>query len=208
MSTMNKKGFTLLEIMVSVTILSVAMVIGVGAIISVNDVSRRTRSIQASMDNMNFAIESMVREMRLGHSYHCGTGIGVTDSVPDSDTPTLLPEPTKDCSMSSEGDFGVTFVNSGDKQIAYELKHVGDAYYLGRSEYSTIGEVNQKFEAMTSPVVSNDKLTIHFYVSGSTPGDGEQPKVIITISGQANIDKKTQTTFTIQTTATQRNVDS
>jgi prepilin-type N-terminal cleavage/methylation domain-containing protein len=93
-NNMRKQGFTLIEIMVSVALLSVVVVGCVGAFISITDVSRRARAEQSMMDNVSFAVETMVREIRLGYSYSHG---------------------------STGNEYYIKFKNSADKWVEYQL---------------------------------------------------------------------------------------
>ncbi len=72
---MKKNGFTIIELMVAVTIFSVIMTISIGSILGVFDSNRKSRSLKAVMTNLNLAVESMSREMRFGKNYHCGAGV-------------------------------------------------------------------------------------------------------------------------------------
>src|SRR3989344_6877449 len=65
-------GFTLIEIMVSVSVFAVVVIIAVGALISINDANRKVQSMRALMYNLNFALENISRTLRTGSSYHCG----------------------------------------------------------------------------------------------------------------------------------------
>jgi prepilin-type N-terminal cleavage/methylation domain-containing protein len=178
-NAMKQRGFTLIEIMVSVAILSVVITVAVGAILAIENVSRNARATQALMDNVSFAIENMVREMRLGTTYHCGPG-DITE--------------TADC---VNGDTNIAFLNSDDQEVEYKL-------YNGVIERSD--DVGFTFFPVTSSGITID--TLKFYVTGSYQGDSFQPQVIIVVSGSMK-DAKAQTVpFTIQTVAIQRNVDS
>ena len=46
---MNKKGFTLIELMVSITIFSIVMLISVGALLSIIDANRKDQSLKSVM---------------------------------------------------------------------------------------------------------------------------------------------------------------
>ncbi len=70
----NKKGFTLIEVIVAVGIFSLVMMVALGAIISIVGANKKAQSLHNVINNLNLAVESMVREMRTGYDYECGTG--------------------------------------------------------------------------------------------------------------------------------------
>lgn len=65
----NNKGFTLVELIVSVGIFALIMTTALGSLTTILDVNRRTRATQLVMDNLQFAVDEMVRHIRTGDSY-------------------------------------------------------------------------------------------------------------------------------------------
>jgi prepilin-type N-terminal cleavage/methylation domain-containing protein len=173
----NNKGFTLVELMVSVSIFAIVLLICSGSILSVLDANRKSQSLRSVMDNLNSTLEGMTRNIRFGYAYHCGTG-GSTASP-------------QDC-ISGDSTF---YMNGA--QIIYRLN--------GSSiERSTNGGIN--YYKITSPdlVIQNLK----FYVLGSTIyPDLNQPRVIISITGYVGVKQTTGSTFTLETTISQRKLD-
>lgn len=78
------KGFTLIEIMVSVAIFTVIITTGMGALVSLLRSYEVTQSQKRVNDGINYAFETMTREIRLGHDYYqdpalSGTIVGGND---------------------------------------------------------------------------------------------------------------------------------
>lgn len=71
----NAHGFTLLEMIVALAIFSVVAVIAVGALVRVVGLNRRAQTLQSAMIDLSFALESMSREIRVGSTYYCLTGM-------------------------------------------------------------------------------------------------------------------------------------
>lgn len=69
-------GFTLIEIMVSVALFAIVVTVSMGALLTVVDTNRKAQTLQLVMNNLNFAIESMVREMREAVDFDVKTGTG------------------------------------------------------------------------------------------------------------------------------------
>jgi len=74
---MNNKGFSLIEILVSIAIFSVVMVTAAGALLATIDANHKAQAIQLAMNNLGFALESMSRVIREGNSYYAN---GVSSS--------------------------------------------------------------------------------------------------------------------------------
>ena len=184
----NKKGFSLIEMLVAVALFSAVMLMAVGALLALIDANRKAQALNSVMNNLNFALENMSRKIRVGTNYHCET----TDSIIDINKP-------KDC---INGGKLLAFEASGgnrddiNDQIVYRI----NGTRLEKSEDSGATFVN-----LTAQEVSIDKFI--FYVDGTSLSDEKQPKVVIILQGSAGIDKKIRTEFNLQTTVSQRILD-
>lgn len=176
------KGFTLIEILVSLSLFLVVMTISMGSVLSVFDANRKSESLKIVMDNLNFTLESMSREIRFGKNYHCGGG-------------TL----TTPLNCPNGGGTQVSFLASdGATQIVYRLTGT-------KIEKSIDGGAN--FVAVTAPEVTVQSLTFYVVGADAVPVNYLQPKVLIEIKGQAGLKSNTQTTFNLQTLVSQRVLD-
>jgi prepilin-type N-terminal cleavage/methylation domain-containing protein len=175
-----KKGFTLIEMMTAVSVFLVVMTISMGAILGIFDANRKAESSKTVMDNLNFAVETMSREIRFGKNYHCGsTGVLAIH---------------QDC---LSGDSLISFLSSDGIQTVYRLN--------GLTMEKSIDGGNT-YTAVTAPEIKINSLS--FYVVGSNPPpDTLQPKVLIKISGTAGNKTNTVTSFTLETMASQRLID-
>ena len=63
------KGFTLIELMVAISIFMMVMVMAMGGVIVASDAAKKADKLRTAMDNVNFAMESMTRSIRMGTSY-------------------------------------------------------------------------------------------------------------------------------------------
>ena len=180
-------GFTLIEIMVSVSVFAVVVIIAVGALISINDANRKVQSMRALMDNLNFALENISRTLRTGSSYHCGAIGAITDP--------------QDCAaigsdyIAFEGANG-SGLNTQD-QIVLRLLN-------GQIQRST--DSGTTFLGLTSPEITITNL--QFYVDGSAALDAKQPKILLLVGGTAKAGKGLVSEFHLQTVVSQRLIDS
>lgn len=193
MTPRSQRGFTLVEMIVAVGLFAVVMLVSISALMALVEANRKAQALQSVMNNLNVAVDGMVRSLREGSGYHCG-------SIPVGDA-------TRDC---AEGDTLIAFkpfttgITSPPKWLywfAYDANGVGRLY---KSEDGTmVGGL-----PVTSPEVNIE--SVRFYVIG-TGKTGEaaiqQPKVTIVIKGTAGQKVTARTTFHVQATAVQRLLD-
>ncbi|MFA7315154.1 MAG: type II secretion system protein, partial [Candidatus Magasanikbacteria bacterium] len=65
-------GFTLVEMMVAIAVFSIVMVAAMSALLNVIDANNKARAIKTAINNVNFALEGISRDMRMGTDYKCG----------------------------------------------------------------------------------------------------------------------------------------
>lgn len=170
----NKKGFTIIEMIVSIGIFTVVAVAAVAALTSVIDANRRTRALTETNNNLNFVLQSLVREIRNGFNYGCDA------SQPSSTSP---------CT-GGKSEFG--FIDSSRDEVGFQLDSTDKSI-----ERSVNGGT---FQDITPSQV--DITHLKFRVIGSNDNN-EQSRVEITIEAQAGSGDATST-LNLQTTATQR----
>jgi prepilin-type N-terminal cleavage/methylation domain-containing protein len=187
--TLHIRGFTMVEMLVSVGLFAILMVISVGALLMLLAANHKAQALQSVMNNFNISLDGMVRSIRQGSQFHCGEGI-YTQAVdcPDGGA-TFAFEPYGDPMADP---WVITFD---------EPNHRINESQDGGLTWTTI----------TAPEVSISKLRFYLIgsVRGSDPGIGPtQPKVIIVIDGvAASNNTKARTTFHVQATAVQRLLD-
>jgi prepilin-type N-terminal cleavage/methylation domain-containing protein len=95
------RGYTLLELIVSVGIFSVIMLAIAAAYLSLIAIDRESRAINDSVTNLSFAVDSMGREIRTGKDYKCN----------------------KTGSNCTNGGDSLRFTDSEGRQVDYELQN-------------------------------------------------------------------------------------
>jgi prepilin-type N-terminal cleavage/methylation domain-containing protein len=69
------RGFTLLEMIVSLAVFSIVAVVAVGAMTRIVGLNRQAQTLHSAMNNIGFTLESMSRELRVGSAFHCDANI-------------------------------------------------------------------------------------------------------------------------------------
>ena len=190
------RGFTLIELMVSLALFSVVMVISIGSLLIMIDANAKAQALYSSMTNMSFALDSMTREMRTGYHYYCdkkNLDAGSGDvSVPSKSS-------TRDCLSTAKGDF-ITFTRERDgRQFGYRLK----------------GNQIEQYEDESWISITSDKDvvidTFELVVKNSTPYEGlndtTQPTIDLFIKGRMSNGLEVETVFSIQTQMVARRLD-
>ncbi len=191
-STKNKqlkttKGFTLVEMMVAVALFSVVMLVSVGSLLSLIDASKRAQGIQSVMNNLNVALDGMVRSLRMGQGYTVTSG-------------------------AHELSFSPFGTDPDDTAERWEYSFIEDSSGGGEPR----GRLYKQYRpsgfgaAVTVPLTAEevDIDYVQFYKTADTPGDLRQPRVVMIVRGKAGFEKlKTTTYFNIQASATQRLLD-
>lgn len=185
------KGFTLVEIIVAMSIFTVVALIAAGALLSVADANRKAQVLKSVMNNLNFSLESMSREIRVGSTYYC-------NDVIEGTVPGGFSSP-RNCSTG--GNFLAFEKSDGDTTISSDQI----IYRLNGTIIEKSINGGTTFIGLTPPEVRiNETDGLRFYVTGAPQGDGKQPKLTIVVRGEAGIKNKTITDFSLQTSVSQR----
>ena len=194
------RGFTLLEMIVSVGIFAVVMVVITGAYLTLISLDRRARATNQVVSNLYFAVDTMARGIRTGINYRCVHSTGSIDGVGNSTDGFCDAIAYTDPSLPSTGDQTVIYKNKASNGT------------IGRCEaLSTYGAcLDSAASSLTDPLITINTLT--FYVRGVSTSTSaladQQPQILFTIKGTMVADSKGGTVpFTIQSGATQRVID-
>lgn len=84
----SSKGFSLIEILISLAIFAMVVTAGAAAILSSISANQKAQSLNSVITNVNLALEAMAREIRLGSNYVASVGntsLSFTLDEPDKD---------------------------------------------------------------------------------------------------------------------------
>ncbi|HWB33715.1 MAG TPA: type II secretion system protein [Candidatus Paceibacterota bacterium] len=219
-----KRGFTLIELMVSVAIFSVVMTLALGSLLSISTAERKAETIRTAVSNLGFALDSMTRSIRTGINYHCGTS-GTVTQPQDCGYTGDTPYSTGQTYFAFQGVPGSIqgCVTGATCTVEYQLVstasgcgQTGTSVGCIKRRVTNTSSYDSGWLQITSPDVIITGLT--FYTIGSCASnppsgcnsgaaDQIQPKVAITLSGYAQVSDTQQSAFNIQTSVTQRVFD-
>ncbi|MBI4136237.1 MAG: prepilin-type N-terminal cleavage/methylation domain-containing protein [Candidatus Vogelbacteria bacterium] len=173
-------GFTLIEIMVAISIFAIVAVIATGALVTASDVNRKAQAIKIAMDNVAFAMDSMVLNLREGSEFG---------------------------SFDDDRDFSAVDQKLGDRcngcpRLVFKSQRPrpsGGDYLIVYSFNPTSGRIEfASTDATTDTPITSSEVNItdvRFYASGAA---AVKPKVTIIVRGE--VAGKTATEFNLQTT--------
>ncbi len=191
-----EKGFTLIELMVSMTVFTVLVTVGIGAVLNATSQYYTASNMRALMDNLNFVMEDMSRNIRTATAVHCATGVG---SYLDGATGDFIPQ---SCATTPTNRITVAAVSGTN--ITYAISPIGVP--IPNRVFKIVGETGAD-QVITPPEVIIDPLKSGFTVRGAEEGDGLQPMVTIRLSGTVRY-KNIDSPFSIQNSITLRPLDS
>lgn len=177
MMTPLHRGYTLLEMIVSVGIFSLVMLAATSAYLALISLDREARATTDVVTNLSFVIDSMVREIRIGTDYACNNN-----------------QSSPNCPSSPGTSFGFVDSRSPARDVVYSVS--GD---------QVIVTIDGVASTLTDPRVHVD--TLAFYVRGVGSSGAEatiQPQVIFVLKGTIEAQPGKFVNFTLQGSATQR----
>jgi type II secretory pathway pseudopilin PulG len=188
------KGFSLMELLVSMALFIVVITIAVGALLVLINANLKAQNSHEAVSNVQFALDSMAREIRTGLAYFCSNG---TETSGDFTV-------RQDCDQGSY----LSFVEGG-KSLSQGATNQRIAYRYNAGESS----IERKIGVGSWIPLTNENVEItelHFNVANSASKENSnafQPNVTIFISGMVAGLSGTDSAFNLQTTVTQRVLD-
>ncbi len=170
-----KKGFTLIELMVSVAIFSMVMVVALGALLSISAQERKAETLKTVMTNLDFALDSMSRSIRTGLNYQCNP------SLPIAGVPTATDCPGGSYIIAFQAVAGSlpSCLPNANCIVVYCRGTGSTCSSSGTTVLRSIN--NGPFYPITTTEIQIANLM--FYVKGAPRSEGFQPKVTISMNG-------------------------
>jgi len=197
----DNKGFTLVEMLVSLALLTIVVTMSVGTLLVLIDANSKQQGVQSVVTNMSFALDSMTRDIRTGYFYECKA---ISSQLTETSGYAI-----GDCSTGASNfafsESGSSLTDGMDSnRIAYRLNGTAIERRLGNPATDGID-----WRPITAPEVTVNTLDFVVNDSNSYSDNGNQraPTVTIFISGTAGDIAGLDTSFNLQTTVTQQILD-
>lgn len=175
------RGFTLIEMLISIALFAIIMVMAVGSLLSIIDANRQAQAKKTVVNNLHFALENMTRSIRTGSYFHCDIEVGD------------ITEP-RDCPNAPATSFAFLDSN-GRRRIKYRQN--------GTTIERLIVGLDADFIGIASPEVIINQL--RFFVTGAESAG--QPRVLLVLDGVVHGRARTPSVFNIETLVSQRLLD-
>lgn len=221
-----QSGFTLIEMLVSLSLFTVIITITVGSLLVLVNSNRELASSQSLMDTVAFSLDSMTREIRTGRAYFCGSvnnknaaASGYHMFREGGGPPNRHEEISNNVNPcpTGRGNFrihGVSIIEADDSITGTGSNRI--LYYYEASPSSapdTPGRLMRRIGNNPAESILSSSINVtdaDFFVTGtdrlvSGSDNTEQPTVTVLIEAVA-IDNPADI-ITLQTTVTQRELD-
>ena len=159
---MTNRGYTLIELIISVGLFALIMTLTSGAYFVMIDINRQTQGITAGINDLSFALETMMRSIRTGVGYACnGSG---------------------DC---ENGGGNFSFTDSRGDDISYSLdvpssaiqETVNGAAPVPLTDASAVNVTSLTFYVFGTSKTDNAQPHVTITISGTIdPGRGKPPE--------------------------------
>ncbi len=193
-----QRGFSLIELMVALSIFSIVMTVSIGTLIVLIDANGKAQAVTSAMTNLSFAIDSMTRNLRTGRDFYCTSASSLNGSALPGSTNTA------DC---PSGNAAIVFTPGFEStwRMAYRLNGSRVEQWIDRGASNRGSWVPITSDAPPAAVNVN---TLSFIVTGSDDylGDGndDQPRIALLIEGMVDNGLEEATEFSVQSNVVQR----
>lgn len=176
-----KRGFTLLEMIISVGIFSVLIVASIGVTLGISNAQAKAANIQAILDNIRFSLELVTKEMRTGSGYQLSA-------------------------ICAQRGSEISFTTSSGERRIYFLNPTTEVIMRAKEPLISADCTNiAKVKPFTAEEVAVERLNFS-ELNGDIPGplDG-QPRITMTLKVRSRSPKyHLQSSMDLQTTVVQR----
>ncbi len=183
------RGFSLIELMVAVSIFAIVALIVSGAVITANRINEKAQAIKVVMDSLHFAVNSISFNLQDGGLYYCEAGAALSTS--------FIPTEGHNCP-------------TGESSLAFRSSDLTRTYLYKRETINgrgvlSVSESGAEFVPITSPDLI-DLQSVKFFVKNSEELGGlpsAQPLVTVVLLGEGGRGDL-KTSFALQTTISER----
>jgi type II secretory pathway pseudopilin PulG len=214
-----QSGFSLVEMMVAITIFMVVAVVAVAALLKIVDADRKSKTLQDTVNNINFAMDSITREIRVGSAYTCeyGSNQSVGQFIGSTLNTNGVSCPSISSSQYPYASIAFLSSNTGTNQTTglpcslvysyYFAPTASGAWTIEKAQQNpnnhctdSLGSTDDPYAPIIDPNIIITAYSIKVVEANSLV----QPSVFLYISGYTGNADKTKTYFDLQTTISER----
>jgi hypothetical protein len=184
--------------MVAVSIFTIVVTVGIGALIVSNSGYNQSRKNRHAIDALSSSMEYITRQLRTGALYTCGD-LNASGTVLDDTTP------RSNC-YATNADNAITFIDQDGRQISVFFSPDATNPTKGRiaRTIKPAGGGTAVTEDLTDiSVVDVDSFQVH--IDGALDNDNAQPIATLVMAG--SVTGQTTQTFRLQGSVSQRTLD-
>lgn len=189
----NKKGFTIIEMMIAIALFLVIVIYGMQSLLNASLVHKKTQDVRSILDSLTFTLDDMSKNLRVGSNYHC-----IEDDIDFNN----LDEP-KSCESGS----GISFMPADISGSSTWVYLIYDGHIYKNTQPSSGFDITEYIQ-LTPEEVTIENISGFSVLGAESPidGDNQQPLVIIKLIGTINRNN-VSTPFSIETAVSQRLID-
>lgn len=203
----HQKGFSLVEMLVAVALFSMVVLMSLAAMTTLLDANKKARSLKLAVDNVNFVLDDIARNIRQGSKFFCQSSVSSPINVYSADSRIS----TRDCTYAKND------LNSGGSYLGFRDKDLKWIFYRfdgnanpkclrKKTTTDSWGAYEDNFSigynCITPTELAIDRFRFYVYNSGAV---NKQPYVVIAIQGTAGgVKQSTQVQFSLMTSISQR----
>lgn len=207
-NTHTNKGFTLIEILVSMTVFVTIVLMGIGIVLTVNKSQKVNQYTREQLDTLSSIMEDIVRNVRVGTNVHCFADYPPADiEKPHSCEPYVDEGYEKSTEIAFEGQNGIA--GDPNDQIVYKFGTINGKGVIAKSNQGDFTFGSLPGQRLSPLSVDLDIAKSGFSVLGAESvldGDTRQPIVFIRMVGTVKY-QDTVIPFNLQTAVSLRTSD-
>jgi prepilin-type N-terminal cleavage/methylation domain-containing protein len=201
-----RQGFTLVELLVSIALFSILVSIAAGGFVNALRTERQAAAMMAAESNVSIALEQMAREMRTGYLF--------CNDIANNGNPTAICQnPGSVYGTAINPSSGCT-VDISTNPSTWLCRNFLE-YYNAQSEkvdylLTSDGTLERSVDGDTPQAITGDNVSIQyltFTLFGNVEGDHWNPRVTVSVGVAPHDSTVNWTTANLETTVSARQID-
>ncbi len=200
-----KRGFTLIEIIVSLMIFSIVAVVALAALVKIVDANKKAQTTQDAVVGLSFSLEAMSRELRTASNIRCEAVSSGSVVNPTSFVAQACPS-TGHNQLIVFRSANTDYTSTPPCRFVYAYLFTGSGpYQLKKAEQKTKGNnCSDTFDSSSFDSIIPTDVVLTDYELGTSASTF--PIVFIGLSGYAGTREQVKTYFNVQSAVSERSI--